>query len=457
MVSKKAIIRFSNAVDLDLVQLDLDDWTWKYRTETSSNPYKEILFDSDKFPGSSRTLSVTNKSYNEIEVNGSDYGDRFSFYQSKQDTSGVNLGKSLKSSFNGGKGDDYIFIHGISPFSDLDVYTISGGSGIDVLHVRTDEKHGIPKFKVDKSKQTISFDVYPYTDRNSVTVSKDLEILKIDVGLNKSHSYFTSDLLKGVDSPYSAIEIGTEFYDYMSGTEGKDYLFGRGGDDYYVINNASDVVVEEVNQGYDSIQVENIDNFSIPKNIERIFMGGNPDVKSKVFNATGNELGNEIWGNKNSNKLTGGDGFDFLYGDEGDDQLTGINLNDKSLGKGSIDKLRGDSGADLFILGNKSGCFYRDQTTTNSGINDYAWIDDFQKGDKIQLKGKSSDYYIQTITTPQRSSTGYGLYLNDGTGQGSISNGWDSRDELIGFIDVNGDFSLNNASLATNQGFFTYV
>ncbi|MEG4215114.1 hypothetical protein QUA27_07915 [Microcoleus sp. Pol14C6] len=117
---------------------------------------------------------------------------------------------------------------------------------------------------------------------------------------------------------------------------------------------------------------------------ESIFAKGGNDTLSGLNgddNLSGG-LGNDtLLGGRGNDILDGGPGNDFLQG------TTGEVIN------GEKDRLVGrDGGADRFILGDSSGVFYR-------GFDSFATIRDFNHfdGDKIVLKGKASDYKLQTV------------------------------------------------------------
>jgi len=178
----------------------------------------------------------------------------------------------------------------------------------------------------------------------------------------------------------------------------------------------------------------------------------------------GNDI---ICGESGVDYLYGGTGNDKLYGGNGTDFLTGISSGyspsdqDTTYGKGQIDILTGGSDNDTFLLSGtlhnqkKAPIFYQDGSTKSSGRTDYAWITDFTKGDKIQLKGKSTDYQIkkENFTIDKKVYSGFGLYFDDGSKKGS----WDSTDELIGFIQTTNKLALTNSSMVASQGFFSYV
>ena len=177
------------------------------------------------------------------------------------------------------------------------------------------------------------------------------------------------------------------------------------------------------------------------------------DFYEAIRNQPDNYFSNLIFGGNNT--LIGSKYSDTLDGGQGTDSITGVPLVDTFRGRGTVDVLTGGSNNDTFILGTRSGTFYSDENTTKAGRSDYARITDFTKGDKIQLKGKSSSYQIKSenLTIDKKQYSVFGLYLNDGSNKSE----WDSKDELIGFIQTTNRLALTNSSLAANQGFFTYV
>ncbi|MFC5482460.1 calcium-binding protein, partial [Microvirga aerilata] len=109
--------------------------------------------------------------------------------------------------------------------------------------------------------------------------------------------------------------------DTLTGTAGGDEMQGAAGNDVYVVNHSGDVVIENANEGSDTVLAHISETLSA--NIENLFLqGANP------ISGTGNELNNWIVGNAASNTLKGLAGADVLDGGAGADSLDGGDGND---------------------------------------------------------------------------------------------------------------------------------
>ncbi|CBN57707.1 MULTISPECIES: peptidoglycan DD-metalloendopeptidase family protein [Kamptonema] len=134
---------------------------------------------------------------------------------------------------------------------------------------------------------------------------------------------------------------------------------------------------------------------------------------SKLNNGGGG--GSNGGGNTNLN-LNGGPGNDILTGSGGNDKLSGLGGNDTLIGgagndildgffysasgNGEVDQLRGDSGADTFLIGDWYGKGYIGRS--------WGVIQDFSsaQGDKIKVQGSLSQYEL-------RPGNQYGYSAND--------------------------------------------
>ena len=98
----------------------------------------------------------------------------------------------------------------------------------------------------------------------------------------------------------------------LDGGAGADVLAGGFGDDTYVVDSASDRIVEQPGAGTDT--VESALTWVLGANLERLTLVG-----SAAVDATGNAAANILQGNGAGNRLDGGAGSDVMRGGAGDD------------------------------------------------------------------------------------------------------------------------------------------
>ncbi|MBX5236955.1 M10 family metallopeptidase C-terminal domain-containing protein [Rhizobium sp. NLR22b] len=101
--------------------------------------------------------------------------------------------------------------------------------------------------------------------------------------------------------------------DTLIGGVGSDTMSGGTGDDIYVVDIATDVVIENVNEGTDTIRTA-LAGYTLGNNVENLLFTG-----SASFTGTGNALDNTITGGAFNDTLNGGAGADTLIGGAGDD------------------------------------------------------------------------------------------------------------------------------------------
>jgi Ca2+-binding RTX toxin-like protein len=135
--------------------------------------------------------------------------------------------------------------------------------------------------------------------------------------------------------------------DTLDGGTGIDSLVGNVGNDTYIIDSASDKIVEGANQGVDTVSVA-YGNYTIADkpNLENITLTG-----LLVINATGNTGNNYLTGNNRNNVLNGGAGNDTLDGN------------------GGVDTLKGGAGNDTYIFDNTGDVVDLVLETATSGID----------------------------------------------------------------------------------------
>ena len=129
--------------------------------------------------------------------------------------------------------------------------------------------------------------------------------------------------------------------DYLEGGAGADILKGGPGNDIYLVEEASDQVVEVIDRGaggFDTVMTAI--SWTAGQYIEAIEAHGDDHIT-----LTGNNLNNILIGNSGDNLLLGGEGIDVLVGGAGNDELRG------GLGR---DQLAGGQGDDLYEVDSRS-------------------------------------------------------------------------------------------------------
>lgn len=101
--------------------------------------------------------------------------------------------------------------------------------------------------------------------------------------------------------------------DELDGGEGVDLMLGGQGNDTYRVDRWDDVVVEQLNEGVDTVYAR--DSFVLSANIENLVL----ELDAGYAQATGNDLNNTLTGNAYSNRLDGKAGADTLIGGGGSD------------------------------------------------------------------------------------------------------------------------------------------
>lgn len=155
-----------------------------------------------------------------------------------------------------------------------------------------------------------------------------------------------NDVITAVSSADHAIHagagddvvVGGDGNDLLDGGSGDDTLQGGNGNDSYVVDSASDIVVEVADAGTDSA-LSYID-ITLAANLENL------TLMPTALEGTGNNLDNILTGNDAANILSGGGGNDTLVGAAGDDTLIGGEGSDTyTYSSGDGDDLIRDTGS----------------------------------------------------------------------------------------------------------------
>jgi Ca2+-binding RTX toxin-like protein len=139
---------------------------------------------------------------------------------------------------------------------------------------------------------------------------------------------------------------GNALNNRLQGGSGTDTLAGGAGNDTYVIDTATDQVIELAGAGTDTVQTR-LSSYTLGANVENVTFIG-----TGSFSGTGNALNNSMLGGNGADTLSGGGGNDFLIGNGGNDALNGGAGNDFLNGGAGADTMAGGAGSDIYVVDN---------------------------------------------------------------------------------------------------------
>ncbi|AFZ07588.1 type 1 secretion target domain protein [Oscillatoria nigro-viridis PCC 7112] len=134
--------------------------------------------------------------------------------------------------------------------------------------------------------------------------------------------------------------------DVLHGGTGNDLMRGGAGDDTYTADSLGDIVIEQPDNGIDTVLV--IASYTLPDNVENLTVSS---LWHEAIDGTGNSLNNVITANDGDNKLDGGDGDDTIYSEWGNDIVSGGNGNDVLFGTARMSELLSGNDADTLTGG----------------------------------------------------------------------------------------------------------
>ncbi|HUQ94156.1 MAG TPA: type I secretion C-terminal target domain-containing protein, partial [Bryobacteraceae bacterium] len=231
--------------------------------------------------------------------------------------------------------------------------------------------------------------------------------------------------------------IGGAGADTLNGGDGADTLSGGTGNDSYLVDNTSDVVIENADEGTDL--VSSTVNWTLGSNLENLTLTGWDN-----FNGTGNSVTNVITGSNGNNTLDGGAGNDTLNGGIGADSLIGGDGSDKLDGGTDNDVLYGGDGADSMTGGSGADTSVFEDATAWNNVDTIA---DFNTGqtDAIDIRDLLDGYSGPVTDWARFSDSGGNTTVEvdrDGTG---ATYGWTQIATLTGVTGL-----TDEATLVTN-------
>ena len=234
----------------------------------------------------------------------------------------------------GGSGNDYLVggfgSSSLSGGAGNDTFTaflgsnaIQGGDGDDTLElIGSRDQYVFTKLDgsttrvsstVNDATFTISSveNVYFSADGSDgdVALLREEDVITGTAGDDNISGGLGDDVLSGGDGQDTL--DGGSGADMLDGGAGADVMIGGTGNDSFVVDNAQDLVVEEADNGRDSVK-SNID-YILPDNVEDLFLN------SVAVRGTGNGVSNTISGNSEANIIIGRGGDDRLLGNAGND------------------------------------------------------------------------------------------------------------------------------------------
>ncbi|HSI96502.1 MAG: hypothetical protein ACAH09_13185 [Methylophilaceae bacterium] len=303
--------------------------------------------------------------------------------------------------------------------------TLDGGAGVDTLVGGAgDDSYIVDLTAAGALQDSVSEGLNAGTDTLTLRGSSTngmATIITLDANLETLDASATgTSLLNLLGNGLNNTITGNAVNNVLNGGAGIDTLAGGLGNDIYVLDNASDSVTENADEGADLVRV-NIaaagGSYTLGSHIENGTL-----INTVAYNLTGNALNNTLTGNAADNTLDGGDGNDTLSGVSGNDSLVGGLGNDSLSGGVGNDELAGGGGNDTYVF---------DATLISSNhdtVQDFLTADDIFHLDNdiftaLNLGTLSSDaFHIGTAATDAdtrilyNSTTGALSYDSDGTG-----------------------------------------
>ncbi|NRR29467.1 calcium-binding protein [Oxalobacteraceae bacterium] len=336
----------------------------------------------------------------------------------------------------GGDGDD-----GFSATIGSDV--IDGGTGYDTIFLLA----ALDSYTISRTSPTTL--VLTSLLNGETTTISNVEMMYF-AGVAKS----PAELQSFVASAFNDKLIGGSGDDLIDGKGGSDTMSGGTGNDGYVIDVATDQVVELADGGLDTVLVQYTadGSYTLPANVESAVV-----IATGVkVNLTGNALANYLEGNNAANVISGGDGDDLLDGADGNDTLAGGNGNDTLAAGSGVDVVDGGAGSDtLFVLGALA-----EYTRSRINATDTLLVN-AATGESITLRNiEFIDFVgaVESLAVVQQNTSSPQADVLSGSAGADTLNGLAGNDTMSGglgddlyVVDVAGDSVIENADEGQDQ------
>jgi Ca2+-binding RTX toxin-like protein len=323
--------------------------------------------------------------------------------------------------------------------------TLDGGDGTDILIGGLGNDLYIVGDTTDTIVEEMGGGIDTVVSNDTFTLSNNLENLVLngtgdingtgDAAANSIIGNSGNNILTG-GAGNDTLEGGAGD-DTLDGGVGNDVARGDAGDDTYIIDNISDTVVENAEEGIDL--VNSSVSFTLGANVENLTLIGSANI-----NGTGNALANSITGNSGNNTLNSGAGNDVLDGGSGSDTMLG--------GTGD-DTYFFDAAGDRAVEGINEGIdtVFATSTTNGTTFSLSSNLENLILQGTATLNGTGNDLN-NTITGNDGSNTISGLAGND------VLSGGAGNDTLLGGL--GNDFlegGMGNDTMSGGAGNDTYI
>ena len=332
------------------------------------------------------------------------------------------LGNSLNNTLSGNAGNN----------------TLNGGTGADRMEGGT----GNDTYVVDNAGDVVVEAANAGTDtvrtNRSYTLGANLENLVLTGTAN----------LNGSGNDLANLLTGNSGNNVLNGRAGADTMAGLAGNDRYIVDSLSDVVVETVGNGTDTVQTAV--NWTLGDNFENLSLLGAGNL-----NGTGNGLANIMTGNTGNNILNGRGGADTMAGLAGNDTYIVDSVADvvtEAVGQGTdavqaaVNWTLADNIENLILLGagniNGVGNALNNLMTGNSGNN--------------ILNGAGGNDTINGGAGADRLYGGFGNDTLTG-GAGADFFVFHSAPNAATNVDAITDFSVPNDTISLENSIFTTI